>query len=45
MYCRTAIVDELDDVVFWCDEIEDEYQILCVLESHPEWKRKCICVG
>lgn len=39
---RTAIVDELGHVMFWCDELQSEEQSECILESHPEWSRKCI---
>ena len=39
---RSAIVDELGYVMFWCDELQGEEQIECILESHPEWSRKCI---
>ena len=42
---RSAIVDECGWVVFWCDELQDEDQIECILEGHPEWSRKCICIG
>lgn len=39
---RSAIVDELGYVMFWCDELQGEEQIECILEGHPEWSRKCI---
>ena len=39
---RTAIVDELGYVMFWCDELQDETQIETILNSHPEWSRKAI---
>lgn len=39
---RTAIVDELGQVMFWCDELQDEEQIGCILDGHPEWSRRCI---
>lgn len=42
MEFRTAIVDELGHIMFWCDELQDEDQIECILNSHPEWNRKCI---
>ena len=42
MEFRTAIVDELGHIMFWCDELQDEDQIKCILNSHPEWNRKCI---
>ena len=38
---RSAIVDELGHVMFWCNELSDE-QIQSILEEHPEWSRKCI---
>ena len=42
MEFRSAIVDELGYVMYWCDELQDGYQIECILNSHPEWSRKCI---
>ena len=39
---RTAIVDELDHPMFWCDELHGKDQIHCILNSHPEWSIKCI---
>ena len=42
MEFRSAIVDELSCVMYWCDELQDEDQIECILNSHPEWGRKCI---
>lgn len=42
MEFRSAIVDELGYVMYWCDELQDEDQIECILNSHPEWNRKCI---
>ena len=42
MEYRSAIVDELEHVMFWCDELQGEEQIECILEGHPEWNRKCI---
>ena len=42
MEYRTAIVDECGWVMFWCDELQDEEQIRSILDSHPEWSRKCI---
>ena len=42
MEFRSAIVDELGYVMYWCDELQDEDQIECILNSHPEWSRKCI---
>lgn len=42
MEFRIAIVDELGYVMYWCDELQGEEQIECILDAHPEWKRKCI---
>ena len=42
MEFRSAIVDELGYVMYWCGELQDEYQIKCILNSHHEWSRKCI---
>lgn len=42
MEYRSAIIDECGYVMFWCDELQDEEQIECILESHPEWNRVCI---
>ena len=42
MEFRSAIVDETGWVMFWCDELQDEERIECILECHPEWDRKCI---
>lgn len=42
MKFRTAIVDELGWVMFWCDELQDIEQIECILESHPEWSVRAI---
>ena len=39
---RSAIVDELGYVMFWCDELQGEEQIECILDSHPEWNRRCV---
>lgn len=39
---RLAIVDELGYVMFWCDELQGEEQIECILDSHPEWNRRCV---
>ena len=39
---RLAIVDELGHVMFWCDELQGEEQIECILDSHPEWNRRCV---
>ena len=42
MEFRSAIVDEIGCVMYWCDELQDENQIECILDNHPEWSRKCI---
>ena len=42
MEFKSAIVDELGCVMYWCDELQDENQIECILDNHPEWNRKCI---
>jgi len=42
MEFRSAIVDETGWVMFWCDELQGEEQIECILESHPEWSRKYV---
>ncbi len=42
MEFRSAIVDETGWVMFWCDELQNQEQIECILESHPEWSCKCI---
>ena len=38
---KTAIVDELGYVMFWCNELHEE-KIECILDSHPEWSIKCV---
>lgn len=38
---RTAIVDELGEVMYWCDELS-ENEIKNTLDSHIEWKKKCV---
>ena len=42
MEFRTAIVDELGCVMFWCDELQDGEQIETILHSHPEWNVETI---
>ena len=42
MEFRSAIVDELGYVMYWCDELQDEDQIECILDNHLEWSRKYI---
>lgn len=38
---RTAIVDELGEVMYWCDELPQN-EIESILENHTEWKKKCV---
>ena len=38
---RSAIVNELGHVMFWCDELSKDEQIACI-NNHPEWHIKCI---
>lgn len=38
---RTAIVDELGEVMYWCDELS-ENEIKNILDNHIEWKQKCV---
>ena len=42
---RTAIVDELNEVMWWCDELQGQEQIDSILEGHPEWCVRAIKVG
>lgn len=43
MKYRTAIVDELGWVVWWCDELVGGWnQIENILVGHPEWSVKAI---
>lgn len=28
--------------MFWCDELQEDEQIECILNGHPEWSVKCI---
>lgn len=39
---RSAIVNELGYVMFWCDELQGDEQIECILNSHHEWSVKCV---
>lgn len=41
---KTAIVDELGYVMLWCDELQRDEQIECILNGHPEWSVKCIVI-
>lgn len=38
---KMAIVDELGDVMYWCNELA-ETEIEEILDAHPEWKRTFI---
>ena len=38
---RTAIVDELGKVMYWCDALSQS-KINEILDNHIEWKQKCI---
>ena len=42
MEYRSAIVNETGHVMFWCDELQGEEQIECILNGHPEWKLEYI---
>lgn len=43
MEYRTAIVDELGCVIWWCDEIVGGWdQIEAILVGHPEWSVRVI---
>lgn len=39
---RSAIVNELGYVMFWCNELQGDEQIKCILNGHPEWSVKCV---
>lgn len=40
---RSAIVDELGTVVWWCDEVINGWDgVDAILEDHPEWSVKAI---
>ena len=39
---RSAIVNELGHVMFWCDDLRGKKQIECILNGHPEWFVKCV---
>lgn len=39
---RSAIADELDHVMFWCDDLWGYKQIECILNEHLEWSVKCV---
>ncbi len=42
MRYRTAIVDEMGWVMFWCDELQGQDQIDAILDGHPEWSVRAI---
>lgn len=42
MEYRTAIVDELGWVMWWCDELQGNEQIETILVGHPEWSMRAI---
>lgn len=44
MEFRSAIVDELGYVVYWCSDLYPG-QVENILENHPEWKVRCIQIG
>lgn len=39
---RSAIVNELGYVMFWCNELQGDEQIECILNNHPKWSIKCV---
>lgn len=39
---RSAIVNEIGHVMFWCDDLRGDEQIECILNEHPEWFVKCV---
>ena len=41
---RSAIVDELGAIMYWCDDLS-EAEIYNILIEHPEWERRCIDVA
>ena len=42
MEYRTAIVDELEWVIFWIDELQGWEQVKAILYGHPDWTVRCI---
>lgn len=42
MEYRTAVIDELGSVMFWCDKLQGWDQIETILKGHPEWSVKAI---
>ena len=41
----TVILDELGHIIFWCEELQGEEQIECILNSHPKWSRLVMNIG
>lgn len=39
---RSAIINELGYVMFWCDELQSDKQIEYILNKYPEWSVKCV---
>ena len=39
---RSAIVNELGHVMFWCDELLGDEQVECILNGHHELSIKCV---
>lgn len=37
---RSAIVNELGEIICWCSEL-DKDEVDIVLAEHPEWKKQC----
>lgn len=38
---KSAIVDELGNIVCWCENLSDE-EIEEILTNHIEWRKTCI---
>lgn len=38
---RSAIVDELGEVMYWCSELSKK-EIKDILDTHPEWRKECV---
>lgn len=41
---RSAIVDELGDIVCWCDDLKNN-EVDSFLIAHPECRKQCIRVN
>ena len=39
---RRALVNEIEYVMFWCDELKNDKQIESILKEYPEWSVRCI---